>query len=225
MKNVLVTGGCGFIGSHVVDLLIDNGYNCKVCSEFIENTEASDNEGYNKGNDGFKNKSRDIREDVPIIEKQMEYVNNLINNALIDEQISADLSIKVGIFKVLKRLCNLELLSLKDEIEMLNFLKSYNFISKNDTILSINNHKIMFAVLSCKLLGKITLGVEEPVYTIEVLKTSGERSTMFLPLSHIEVIGWLTMDIQDKVTIIMNLVVLGLTVLMFAGSLLLNNKQ
>ena len=29
-KTILVTGGCGFIGSHTVVLLIENGYN--VCT-------------------------------------------------------------------------------------------------------------------------------------------------------------------------------------------------
>jgi len=33
------------------------------------------------------------------------------------------------------------------------------------------------------------------------------------------------MDTQDKITIGMNIVVLGLTLLIFVGSLLFNNKQ
>lgn len=118
----------------IYGVLIDHGYNCKVCSEFIENTVASDNEGYQRGEDAFKNKTRDVKEEVPIIEKQMEYINNLINNAILDEQVNPDLAFKVNIFKMLKRLSGLDLLSMQDEIEMINFLKSYNFISKNDAI-------------------------------------------------------------------------------------------
>lgn len=34
-KNVLVTGGCGFIGSHLVDKLIELGYNVSVIDNFI----------------------------------------------------------------------------------------------------------------------------------------------------------------------------------------------
>src|SRR3989338_5134535 len=41
MVNILVTGGAGFIGSHVVDILIERGHNVKVLDDlsggFIEN--------------------------------------------------------------------------------------------------------------------------------------------------------------------------------------------
>jgi UDP-glucose 4-epimerase len=37
-KNVLVTGGCGFIGSHLVDLLINQGYYVTVVDDLSANT-------------------------------------------------------------------------------------------------------------------------------------------------------------------------------------------
>ena len=33
MKKVLVTGGCGFVGSNLVDLLIDDGYDVTVVDD------------------------------------------------------------------------------------------------------------------------------------------------------------------------------------------------
>ena len=42
MKNVIVTGGCGFIGSHIVDELIDNNYSVTV----IDNLSADCNEEF-----------------------------------------------------------------------------------------------------------------------------------------------------------------------------------
>ena len=43
-KNVLVTGGAGFIGSHVVDLLIDNGYKVTI----FDNLSTGKKENINK---------------------------------------------------------------------------------------------------------------------------------------------------------------------------------
>ena len=42
MKNVIVTGGCGFIGSHIVDELIDDNYSVTV----IDNLSADCNEEF-----------------------------------------------------------------------------------------------------------------------------------------------------------------------------------
>ena len=44
MKNVIVTGGCGFIGSHLVDELLNRGCNVKV----IDNLSAESNEKFYK---------------------------------------------------------------------------------------------------------------------------------------------------------------------------------
>lgn len=52
-----------------------------------------------------------------------------------------------------------------------------------------NNPKILFVVLSCKIQGNITIGLTESVYAIEALKPTGERSSMFIPSSAIEVIA------------------------------------
>ncbi len=39
MKNILITGGAGYIGSHVTNLLIDNGYNVTVVDNLITGNE------------------------------------------------------------------------------------------------------------------------------------------------------------------------------------------
>lgn len=43
-KNVLITGGAGFIGSHVGDLLVENGYNLIV----VDNLSSGNNQNLNK---------------------------------------------------------------------------------------------------------------------------------------------------------------------------------
>ncbi len=40
-KNVLITGGAGFIGSHIVDLLIENGYGVVVVDNLSSGSEAN----------------------------------------------------------------------------------------------------------------------------------------------------------------------------------------
>lgn len=44
-KNVLITGGAGFIGSHIVDLLIENGYGVVVVDNLSSGSEANLNKG------------------------------------------------------------------------------------------------------------------------------------------------------------------------------------
>ena len=45
-KNVLVTGGCGFIGSHLVDSLVDQGFFVIVVDDFTSNTSTKYLEKY-----------------------------------------------------------------------------------------------------------------------------------------------------------------------------------
>lgn len=44
-KNVLITGGAGFIGSHIVDLLIENGYGVVVVDNLSSGSESNLNKG------------------------------------------------------------------------------------------------------------------------------------------------------------------------------------
>lgn len=57
---ICVTGGCGFIGSHVVDILIDNGYEVFV----IDNLSTGKRENLRSG---IKLYEKDIREDLKSI--------------------------------------------------------------------------------------------------------------------------------------------------------------
>ena len=41
MKNILVTGGAGFIGSHTCLLLLESGYNVNVVDSFINSSPKS----------------------------------------------------------------------------------------------------------------------------------------------------------------------------------------
>ena len=52
MKKIVVTGGCGFIGSHIVDRLIETGYHVAV----IDDCSAVSNEQFYFNNKltGFK---------------------------------------------------------------------------------------------------------------------------------------------------------------------------
>ena len=47
-KNILVTGGAGFIGSHLVDYLVKKRYNVTVIDNFFSGSEKNLFESYNK---------------------------------------------------------------------------------------------------------------------------------------------------------------------------------
>lgn len=48
------------------------------------------------------------------------------------------------------------------------------------------NPERMFVILKCKVESKITMGLNETVYSIDVLETTGEYSCLFVTTSIIE---------------------------------------
>ena len=121
----------------------DGGHICTVCGELIATTAILDIDDFAKGEDAGRVKTREVMEDIPLIEKQKQYIDNLINK-LIDGQPSAEadnLQEKLKIYNLLKGICGLSKLSIEDEVNMINFIKSYQFTTK-DAILTVLKAKI-----------------------------------------------------------------------------------
>lgn len=121
---------------------LHNGtYSCQVCGEFIGNTDVQDLEDFAKGDDGIVIKTRELTETTPLLEQRKAYIDNVIKDILASGdnklQKTEDLDMKVKIYKLLKSLSGLELLSINDEIDMLNFIKSFNFVSRDDILSQI----------------------------------------------------------------------------------------
>ncbi len=115
---------------------IDGGYYCMACEEFINNTAVLDIDDFEKGEGGRMVRTREVMEDIPLVEKQKQYIDNLITD-LVEEEPSMkneDLQSKINMFNLLKRVSGLEMLSVVDEVEMINFLKGYQFITKNNIL-------------------------------------------------------------------------------------------
>ena len=114
---------------------INGGYYCKACNEFVDNTEVLDIDDFAKGEDARQVQTREITEDIPIVVKKKQYVDNFIQDLVNNEltQNRDDLQYKIKIYNLMKNLCGLDKtksLTINDDIDILNFLKSYNFTSK-----------------------------------------------------------------------------------------------
>lgn len=92
MKNVLITGGGGYVGAVLVPKLLDQGYNVTVLDLMIYGEEVFDN---------IKDKTRlklvkgDMR-DQPLLKESLKGVNSVIHLACISNDPSFDLNPELG---------------------------------------------------------------------------------------------------------------------------------
>lgn len=101
---------------------------CKSCGAQIANAAVLDVEEFEKAGDkeGMHVKTREVLEEINFIEKQKQAIKNIEDAALIGGDDNEDLGMKIRIYKLLKDLCTLKMLSIDDELEMINFAKSYS---------------------------------------------------------------------------------------------------
>lgn len=111
--------------------IIGGTYYCRGCGAPLGNTEVLDVEEFDKegGKEGMHVKTRDVMDDITIIERQKIAVDKIITDALNDDT-NDDLKHKLRIYKLAKDLLGLYVMSVEDELEMVNFLKTYDFIPR-----------------------------------------------------------------------------------------------
>ncbi|MHA1303248.1 MAG: SDR family NAD(P)-dependent oxidoreductase, partial [Candidatus Heimdallarchaeaceae archaeon] len=131
-NNVIVTGGCGFIGSHLVDRLVESGYFVTVVDDLSAGTDTTYLEPHLKNNlvEFYKIDIRDF-DKLKSLEKDYDCVFHLaaqpdvkvsVNNPRLDFEINID-----GSFNIL------ELMRIKDIPNMI-------FTSSGGTIYGETNH-------------------------------------------------------------------------------------
>lgn len=103
-------------------------YYCKVCGAHLGNTEVLDVEEFEKVGDkeGMHVKTREVLEDINIIEKQKQAIATIMEDALQGGDDKEDLKFKLRIFKLMKELCGIHRFTIDDELDMVNFLKTYS---------------------------------------------------------------------------------------------------
>ena len=119
----------------------NDSYYCKICGEFLGNTDVQDTDEFAKGGgiEGARIRTREVVDDIDIIEKQKEAIQNIMDNALYNKDGTTDesLKFKIRIYNLLKQLSGLQMLSVSDELEMMNYLKTNNFVTKKSFMLKI----------------------------------------------------------------------------------------
>lgn len=104
---------------------------CRICGYFLSNTAVQDIEEFEKraGKDGLHTKTREVIDQRDIIEQQRAAIGNIMREAL-QTETTGDMKFRLRIYKLVKDLAGLYMLSVEDELEMVNFIKSYGFVSK-----------------------------------------------------------------------------------------------
>jgi hypothetical protein len=110
---------------------VDHTITCRVCGEFIDTTDVQDIEDFGKGENGARMQTREVVDDINLVEKQKNAIQDMINEAIYsDENDSEDKKFKFGIYKDLKDLCGRIRFSIEDELDMTNFIQTHPFKSK-----------------------------------------------------------------------------------------------
>ena len=164
----------------------DGSYICSACNISIQTTDVLDIEDFTKGEDGGAIKTREVTKNIPIIEQQKEYINNIINlmyenngndsnnnTNTNSEETKIAMTQRISIFKLMKLLSNVDMLSIKDEIEMVNFLKSYQFDKKENIFILI---KEQIGTSNLPLLKKLV----EKTYLNHLIADIGARFLIIL---------------------------------------------
>ena len=118
---------------NVYGVLNNGSYYCKICGDFICNTAVQDTDEFAKGGggpEGARVRTREVVEDINIIEKQKIAIENIMNDAIYNKDGSEDddLKFKIRIYNLLKQLSGIQMLSVNDEINMMNYLKNNKFV-------------------------------------------------------------------------------------------------
>lgn len=94
MKNVLVTGGAGYIGSHTVVELLNNEYNVSIIDNFTNSDISIIDNLYKIVNKSFKTYYKDCREDIEEIlyNNQIDSIIHFASFKSVDESVINPLS-------------------------------------------------------------------------------------------------------------------------------------
>lgn len=106
-------------------------YYCRACGAPLGNTEVLDIEEFEKdgGKEGVHVKTREVMEDIGVIERQKAAVDKIITAAINDET-DDDMKTKLRLYKLAKDLLGLAVMSVEDELAIVNFMKTYEFIPR-----------------------------------------------------------------------------------------------
>ena len=104
---------------------------CRICGYFLSNTTVQDIEEFEKaaGKEGFHAKTREVIQQRDIIEQQKMAIGRIMLEAL-ETETTGDMKFMLRIYKLLKDLAGLDMLAVEDELGMVNFIKTYGFVTK-----------------------------------------------------------------------------------------------